>query len=455
MFGQLMERYYSMLLDIQDMPKLYPAICEWMSCMVIILWYYHEAKRKRIFRHTDIMAGGLILLIILQMTLGVLYGMPWVAVMFLAVLTMIWILRRCLEISLVDAAYLCTLAFLRAEFTASLEWQVYHYYFRDTSADQFSLSCLFCVLFYLFVFFLFYLLDLHRTGDRTVGMSDSVSRGQLLTVWLITLLVFAMSNLSYVNILPVQTLFTWNSAAEIFNNRTLIDLAGVCILELLHLQKVDADYRQEMESIQNVARMQYAQFRESQENIDAINRKYHDLKHQLEVIRRESDNDRRLAYIDEIEAGIRSYENEVKTGNPVLDTVLSSKSAQCARFHIKFTAVADGALLSHLHVTDLCTIFGNALDNAIEHEVQLNEDKRMIHVSVSERNSLICIVIENYYEGAEMEPGSIPETTKQDHRNHGFGIKSIRYTVDKYGGHLNVGTRDHWFRLEMILPKSI
>lgn len=422
--------------------------------MVIILWYYRHAKRETITRHIDNMSVTLIVLIILHMILGVLYGIPWVAVMLLAILTMVWELRSCLEISWSDAAYLCALAFLRAEFVASLEWQVYHYYFRDTSMDQFSLSCLFCILFYLMVFSLFYLLDVRRTSNRTVGMSVFVSGNQLLTVWLIALLVFAMSNLSYVNDLPVLTLFTWSSAAEIFNNRTLIDLAGVCILELLHLQKVDADYRQEMDSIQNVARMQYAQFRESQENIDAINRKYHDLKHQLEVIRRESDDDRRLAYLDEIEAGIRGYENEVKTGNPVLDTVLTSKGTQCARLQIAFTAVADGALLSHLHVTDLCTIFGNALDNAIEHEVQLESDKRMIHVSVSERNNLICIVVENYYEGAEMEPGSIPETTKGDRRNHGFGIKSIRYTVNKYGGHLSVGVRDHWFRLEIILPKS-
>lgn len=74
---------------------------------------------------------------------------------------------------------------------------------------------------------------------------------------------------------------------------------------------------------------------------------------------------------------------------------------QSCHHGITFTVVADGKLLSYLHVMDLCTIFGNTLDNAIEYELQLkNPETRMIQVKISRKKKFICILVENYYEGS-------------------------------------------------------
>ena len=117
------------------------------------------------------------------------------------------------------------------------------------------------------------------------------------------------------------------------------------------------------------------------------------------------------------------------------------------------TVVADGKLLNHIHVMDLCTIMGNAVDNAIEYELQVeNPDERLIHVTVYEKNSFVCIVIENYYTGEMVFQEGLPITTKRNTEYHGYGLKSIRYSVEKYGGYINVGVKDNWFRLEMLLP---
>lgn len=64
-----------------------------------------------------------------------------------------------------------------------------------------------------------------------------------------------------------------------------------------------------------------------------------------------------------MEAEIRQYEAQNKTGNKVLDTVLTSKSLYCNKNGITFTCVADGTLLGFMDVMDICSIFGNALDN--------------------------------------------------------------------------------------------
>ena len=122
---------------------------------------------------------------------------------------------------------------------------------------------------------------------------------------------------------------------------------------------------------------------------------------------------------------------------------------------ISLITVADGTLLNQIHVMDICTIFGNALDNAIEYEAQVTTaEKRLIHVTVSQKNNFICVVIENYFEGELEFDGHFPSTTKADKRYHGYGLKSICYAVEKYEGYMNVEVTDNWFRLEILFPKA-
>lgn len=281
-------------------------------------------------------------------------------------------------------------------------------------------------------------------------LQSEISGKNVLLIWMITLCMFGLSNLSYTE---VRTPFTGMNKNEIFNIRTLIDLAGVLFLEIFQIQKADNDRKQEVTAIQNVLRTQYLQFRESQENIELLNRKYHDLKHQIRIIREEASEERKADYLDEIEKGIHLYDAEIKTGNSVLNTIFTSKSAQCVKQNIKLTVVADGQLLNGVHVMDLCTIFGNAFDNAIEYEVQIQDmEKRMIHVGISQKKTYVCVVIENYYEGNTLPEGKFPPTTKKDKRYHGYGLKSIQYSVQKYKGYFNVNVKDHWFRVELLFP---
>ena len=72
------------------------------------------------------------------------------------------------------------------------------------------------------------------------------------------------------------------------------------------------------------------QYQLSAENVDLINRKCHDLKHQIAALRRISD--RRGAgeeSIQALEQSVMIYDSVVKTGNDILDTVLTEKSLLC------------------------------------------------------------------------------------------------------------------------------
>lgn len=190
--------------------------------------------------------------------------------------------------------------------------------------------------------------------------------------------------------------------------------------------------RHELASVQNILHNQYIQYQQSQETRDLINYKYHDLKHHIIALRAEEDPQKRDEYLDKMEDQIRIYEVQNKTGNKVLDTLLTSKNLHCMKNNISMTCVVDGTLFDFMDTFDICSIFGNALDNAIECEMKIKEEeKRLIHVSAFSQKSFLIIRFENYYEGELTFDENLPVTTKSEVQFHGYGLKSLRYTVHK------------------------
>lgn len=436
---------------VQDIPKLYTALAEWLACVFLLIEYRKFMEKKCLGKCAAQLSLAFVVLCILQYFCGLLSNALWLVGMACAVMVMVFTIRSCLQIALKTSVYICARAFLKAEFLAALEWQVHVYYFADgAGTDNIWLKTGFCLLFYLAGYTVIGYMEYRLLAEKMTQKEMEISIQYIVLVWSMAILVFALSNLSYVS---VKTPFSGTDSREIFNIRTLFDLTGLLMMEAFHLQKLDADRKNETDVMNMLLQKQYMQFRMSQENIDLINRKYHDLKHQIQIIREEVNDGKRKEYLDEIAAGITRYESEYKTGNSVLDTILSSKSELCLKNQIVLTVVADGTLLHEIHVMDLCTIFGNALDNAIEHEVQIEDvEKRKIRVTVSQKNKFVCIVVENYFEGEMDDSGHLPQTTKKDKEYHGYGLKSIRHAVQKYGGYINVHGEGHWFRLEMIIP---
>ena len=261
--------------------------------------------------------------------------------------------------------------------------------------------------------------------------------------------VYAASNLSYVS---PDTPFSGKMTAEIYNIRTLVDLGGMAILFAHHMQLVEYRRKKERDALQNVLQAQYAQYRSAQDSIDLINKKYHDLKHQIAVLRSEA-SEEKAHYLDAMEQEIRSYEAQNKTGNEVLDTILTSKSLYCQQHGITLTCVADGAALDFMDTMDLCSLFGNALDNAIESVEKLpDSEQRLIHLVVARQKSFLWIRIENTYDDAFRADGTLPKTTKTDARYHGYGLKSIYDTAEKYGGTAEISTQENQFTLKVLFP---
>lgn len=437
---------------LSDIPRLFTAVAEWCACLVVILNLPRRLAGARLW---GVLGGSLVFqCLFLQMT-DKLHLLLWLPCMAGAVGIMFLLIALCCNIPLTGAVYSTAGAFLSAEFAASLEWQLWSYTRRLLALEAWEagahstllLSLIFLTAVYAGVFALLYrLLARHREPDAVMTFQPR----ELWPPVVISLTCFLMGNLSFVY---SNTPFSSSAIEGVYNIRTLMDLSGVAMLYAHHIQRCELHAQRELDAMQNILHNQYVQYKQSRESIDVVNRKYHDLKHQIAVLRSEQDPQRRLDFLDGMEEEIRTYEAQNKTGNSVLDTVLTGKSLYCARHGVELTCVADGARLDFMDVMDICSIFGNLLDNAIECELTIaDKKKRLIHLTVYGQKDFLVIRCANYCEQAPEFRDGIPMSTKGDGAYHGFGVKSIRCAAEKYGGVMTIHNEDSWFEVNIVIP---
>ncbi len=353
----------------------------------------------------------------------------------------------CNDFSLREAGFYCVKAFINGEFAASMCWQIYYYltYTRGMHGEFWRWTEL--ILVYMAIFAVLALIERSLKKDLE---ELHITRRELLVVIIIAASVFAMSNLSY---LDQDGLFSGSFVTDIFIIRTLVDLSGIAVLYAYHVQVKEIQIRFEKDTLRNIMEMQYKNYQLSKENIDMVNQKYHDLKHQINLLKTQSYTGKSTSYLEKMEREIRVYETQNKTGNQILDAVLTNKAMICQNKEIELKFIVDGETLSFMEDMDVSALFGNMLDNAIEStEKQQEKQKRLIWLYVTREKQFVRIRTENYCDEKIQFKNGMPVTTKKDRRLHGYGMKSIKSTVEKYHGSVIAAQENNWFELKILLP---
>lgn len=426
-----------------DIPRQYTAIAEWAACVAYVMAAGKMERKK--------WPGCIVFLFVLNIYFiwtGELDLTFWIPCMAGAVGLMYLFLFLMLDMRILPVLFLCARAFLMAEFAASLEWQLHVLVFpsgRDVLRWE---QVLFMLTVYVIDFTVMYT---QEKKAMTAEYTEGVTGKDCIAAMIVTVLCFVVGNISF---LILSTPYAGNIRHYIFLVRTLVYLCGIVMLIVLQLRVQEVLVDREMSALGRALKSQYEQYRNYQQNFEMMNMKYHDLKHQIAGMRAEADAGLRKEWLDGMEQELDSLGDIGHTGNSVLDGILASKMRYCRKNGIRITCVADGRLLKSIHVADICTIFGNALDNAIECLVLIEDQKkRQIHFTVSKKKSFIFIRMENCCE-SELKIGKngFPVTHKKDKAEHGYGMKSIRYTVEKYRGTMDYSMRDGWFELKILIP---
>ena len=430
--------------EVLNTPGYYYAIAYALSVFVITCT--NERKIGRWKLAVVSCAQFALLLFFMTVTDGVRQEL-FVPSMLLIVLLLLGYIYICNDFSLREAGFYFVKAFINGEFAASLCWQIYYYlrYVRGIQGEL--LKWVELILVYAVIFTILALMELNLKKDLE---ELHITRRELLVVIIIAASVFAMSNLSY---LDQNGLFSGTFVMDIFIIRTLVDLSGIAVLYAYHVQVKEIQIRFEKDTLHNIMEMQYKNYQLSKENIDMVNQKYHDLKHQINLLKTQAYVGKSTSYLEKMKREIRVYETQNKTGNQILDAVLTNKAMICQNKEIELKFIVDGGALSFMEDMDVSALFGNMLDNAIESaEKQQEKQKRLIWLYVTKEKQFVRIRTENYCDEKVRFKNGMPVTTKKDRRLHGYGMKSIKSTVEKYHGSVVAAQENNWFELKILLP---
>lgn len=242
------------------------------------------------------------------------------------------------------------------------------------------------------------------------------------------------------------------SGPKLFTIYGLFDLVSCLFLFMLLCEIVDKnDAERDNAVLRQMMRQQRQQLEMSKDTVELINIKCHDIKKQLSGLGGRVSQEE----LDELNRAVSIYDTAAKTGDAALDVLLAERSLLCKGRGIQFDYMVDGEKLAFLKPGEVYSLFGNALDNAIEAVSGIkDEERRYIGLQVREKCGMLLIRVENCIDAApELDGASgLPRTTKGDPREHGFGMKSMRRLAEKYGGSLTVHAGDGVFTLTAVLP---
>ena len=199
----------------------------------------------------------------------------------------------------------------------------------------------------------------------------------------------------------------------------------------------------------NEAEKKYMQ---TKNNVDLINIKCHDMKQQIIAIGKSRSINQEA--LKDMTDAIQIYDSTMHSGNAAVDIILVDKKLNCNQQQINLKCYADCSKLDFISDSDIYSLFGNAIDNAIEATSKITDpSKKLINVFVKNINNFVSIRIENYFSGEiKFDSDGRPKSTKTNNGYHGFGIKSLEMIVKKYHGNHLIKIDDEVFSFNIFFP---
>ena len=225
---------------VVNTPGYYYAISYWLSALVMIL--VHGCGKKDVWKYVYGVLSFISIFTVMFFTDGIkqMFFMPLMVCVFLLMLLYI---RMAGELPWRETGFFCAKAFINAEFAASLCWQIHYFYTGDFSGqekgtpEQMLWRVLHMVVIYAVLYILIYLIERYLKKDIE---ELQITRRELLVVYFVLIMVYCISNVSYVD---VKSIFSAGTAMDVFIIRTLADLSGMAVLYAYHIQVKEIQMR--------------------------------------------------------------------------------------------------------------------------------------------------------------------------------------------------------------------
>lgn len=237
---------------------------------------------------------------------------------------------------------------------------------------------------------------------------------------------------------------------------TLILTVSVIVLVMQGNQR---DYYKGIAELnEHYLRAELKHFQTYQESQIETRRIRHDMKNHLQSIMylaNENELEELRRYLNGLNILVEQTDMELHCGNHIADAICNEKNQYAKKNKIRFEI--DGRISEHMQMEamDVCTIFSNAIDNAIEAAMQISEIKnRWIKLKIQNQGDILFLQFTNSML-SENAKRLGERTSKKDSINHGFGLQNIRRAVEKYQGKMEIREESQGgvavFALELML----
>lgn len=232
---------------------------------------------------------------------------------------------------------------------------------------------------------------------------------------------------------------------------TVSSIMVICCVLYLLFKVFNMSYQQNQIVRQMEMQLRYSQNLASGDN--KLREFRHDYKNHLVVMNSYLDNGRieeAREYLEGLNESISESLRRISTGNFVVDAVINNKAhyAQGKDISISFSGNIPDIGVSP---QDLCLIFSNLIDNAIEACEKLSGEK-IIDIEVGLRQNFFILSISNPCASAPIKRNGKIKTTKNDKSLHGIGLKNVSVTAEKYSGVLVTDYSNGVFCADVRLP---
>ena len=304
-----------------------------------------------------------------------------------------------------------------------------------------------------------------------VNKKEDISWKELLLLFTILMTVmtgyFTFNFISNVYLIDMKK-YVWDVHPEYTLLRMIYQMVSftAILIAIVIYQKLKEKQREEKENILLEEQIENTKqhIREVEKLYDNIRALKHDMGNHISVLENmfckletrdlvvlKSEEKEFQNYLAELKKAWSESVSEIKTGNPVIDMILTQKQKQAEERGIDFECKFIYPVDTNIHAFDISVILNNAIENAFEGvkecsdpfisiEAYRNKNAYMIEVK-----NCICRKIE-----IDVETG-LPETTKKDKNSHGFGLANIRKVAQKYYGDIDICKDENSFTLTVMM----
>lgn len=272
------------------------------------------------------------------------------------------------------------------------------------------------------------------------------------------LILFAIITFVNVAVLVILDIHMINIEQEAL--KLLLQLAFIIMIIVLYIENLllmlfiesKNEHREKERMAQNYLDAQ-KQYYELLRDKDLQTRKFrHDIRSHLatmQILCQKGNYEGIKEYLDNINGIVDNMANSFSVGHEIIDAMLNQYAYQAEKESIEMQV--SGRIPNNLNIStfDLCTIFSNLLQNAIEAASKCKSGK--IYVLCQHYKGNLLLTIQNDFEKKPESVGGRFKTSKLDEQNHGFGMMNVKECVERNGGTFYTEIVDKYFKAVVLL----